>query len=245
VSEADDMVLAGVAERPDHDLVGQDVSVVVGGAATGVLISAEIGPDADVVVDFTVPASTAALARRCAEIGAALVSGTTNLTDEQRRRLEDAAERVPVVWAPNMSVGVNLLFQVAGSVAKALGDEYDVEIVEIHHRFKRDAPSGTARRLAEKVAEGLGRDLADCAVHGRHGDVGERTPAEIGIHAVRGGDVVGDHTVIFAALGERIELVHRAHSRDVFVRGALRAARWVAGKPAGLYSMGDVLGLGA
>ena len=245
VNEADDMVLAGVAERSDHDLVGEDVSVVIGGAVTGVPVSAEIGPDADVVIDFTVPASTAALAGRCAEIGAALVSGTTNLTDEQRRRLEDAAEHVPVVWAPNMSVGVNLLFQLAGWVAKALGDEYDVEIVETHHRFKKDAPSGTARRLAEKVAEGLGRDLADCAVHGRHGDVGERTTAEIGIHAVRGGDVVGDHTVVFAALGERIELIHRAHSRDVFVRGALRAARWVAGKPAGLYSMEDVLGPGA
>ncbi len=245
VNEADDMALVCTVERPDHDLMGEDVSALIGGAMTGVLVSAEISPSTEVVIDFTAPASTAALAVRCAEIGAALVSGTTNLTDEQRGRLETAAESVPVVWAPNMSVGVNLLFDLAGRVAKALGDEYDVEIVEMHHRFKRDAPSGTARRLAEKVADGLGRDPADCAVHGRHGDVGERTPAEIGIHAVRGGDVVGDHTVVFASLGDRIELVHRAHSRDVFVRGALRAARWAMGKAPGLYSMADVLATGA
>ena len=174
---------------------------------------------------------------------AAVVTGTTGLTDEQKAEIEKAAEKIPVLFAPNMSVGVNLLFKLVGEVAAALGDAYDIEIIETHHRFKKDAPSGTALRLAEKIAEATGRDIAKDIVHGREGAVGERTEREIGMHAVRGGDIVGDHIVLYSTLGERVELTHRAHTRDTFVRGALRAARFLVGKPAGMYDMRDVLGL--
>jgi 4-hydroxy-tetrahydrodipicolinate reductase len=198
---------------------------------------------ADVVIDFTSHVGIPATIEVVAKARKALIIGTTGLTRDEQASLERAAKQVPIVYAPNMSVGVNLLFQLVGHVAKALGGGYDVEIVEAHHNQKKDAPSGTARKLAENIAAALGRDLARDGVYGREGIVGARGPSEIGVHAVRAGDIVGEHTVIFAGPGERIELTHRAHSRDTFARGALRAAKWVVGKAPGLYSMLDVLGL--
>jgi 4-hydroxy-tetrahydrodipicolinate reductase len=171
------------------------------------------------------------------------VIGTTGFSAAQREEIAALARRAPIMLAPNMSVGVTVALRVLPLVAKALGDDYDVEITEIHHRFKKDAPSGTALRMAEVVAAALGRDLSRVAVYGREGLPGERDPKEIGVLALRSGDVVGEHTVSFGTLGERLELTHRAHSRDTFARGALRATRWITGMPPGLYSMADVLGL--
>ena len=175
--------------------------------------------------------------------GAGAVVGTTGLQAAQIEEIRRLAARVPILQSPNMSVGVNLAFRVLALMAKALGDDYDVEITEIHHRMKKDAPSGTAAKMAEVIAEALGRRIEDAGVYGRHGLVGERSAQEIGVHALRGGDVVGDHTVVFSTVGERLELTHRAHSRDTFAQGALRAARFVATAAPGLYSMHDVLGL--
>lgn len=199
--------------------------------------------DADVVVDFTLPHTWPNLTRLCAAASKPLVSGTTGANADERSALEAASQQVPVVWASNFSTGVNTLFWLTRKAAEILGPAFDLEVVEMHHRLKQDAPSGTATSLAEILAEVRGIQLAEAARHGRHGAVGKRTAAEIGLHALRGGDVVGDHTVIFAAPGERVELTHKASSRDTFANGALRAARWVLGQPAGLYDMQDVLGL--
>jgi 4-hydroxy-tetrahydrodipicolinate reductase len=194
-----------------------------------------------VLVEFTAPEATLEHLRVAAAQGARGVVGTTGLGPAQVAELKALAGRTAVVFSPNMSVGVNLAFRVLALMARALGDEYDVEITEIHHRMKKDAPSGTAAKMAEVIAEALGRDLGEVGVYGRHGLVGERGPKEIGVHALRGGDVAGEHTVVFSTLGERLELTHRAHSRDTFARGALRAIRWVATAPPGLHSMHDVL----
>ena len=199
---------------------------------------------ADVVVDFTSFEASAAHAAVCAAAGVALVIGSTGFTPEARARVEAAARRVPIVLSPNMSVGVNVLFAMVRQAARALGEAYDVEIVELHHKKKKDAPSGTAMRLAEVAAEVLGRDPARDLNFGRHGLVGERPAREIGVQTLRGGDAVGEHTVYFVGEGERLELTHRATSRDQFARGAVRAARWVVGRPPGLHDMADVLGLG-
>jgi len=189
-------------------------------------------------------ANSAFLARavECAELGTAVVVGTTGFSDEQRRTFErEVASKVPVLIAPNMSVGMNLLFELVAEVAGVLGEEYDIEIVEMHHRRKKDAPSGTALKLAERICERMSWHAGEVLLGGRHGMVGERPRRQLAVHAVRGGDVVGDHMVIFAGQGERIELIHRATSRDVFARGALRAARFLVGRPPGLYGMKDVL----
>lgn len=241
VREDSDLKLVAALERQGHPSLGADIGQLHGCGTLGVPLTEALTGKADVLIDFTVPESTVARAAQCAERGVAMVIGTTGLTDEQKKAIERATHRVPCFMAPNMSVGVNLLFDVAAQVAKALGQEYDIEIVEAHHRFKKDAPSGTALKLAEKIAQATGRDLAQDAVYGRHGITGERKRKEIGVHAVRCGDVVGDHTVIFCTLGERIELIHRAHTRDTFCRGALRAARFIVGKPPRLYSMEDLL----
>jgi 4-hydroxy-tetrahydrodipicolinate reductase len=200
-------------------------------------------PGADVVIDFSVHDATPGIATRCAAAGKAMVIGTTGLSDAERDIVVQEAAKIPIVMATNYSTGVNTLFWLARKAAEILGPSFDLEIVETHHRLKKDAPSGTARTLAEILAEVRGWQLAEAARHGREGIVGERTAAEIGIHAVRGGDVVGDHTVLFAAPGERLELTHRASNRDTFAHGALRAAAWVAQQRPGLYSMLDVLGL--
>lgn len=199
--------------------------------------------NADAVIDFTHAPVTPGVAAACAEAGRVLVIGTTGHDDAQRAAIHAAASRIPVVFAPNFSVGVNTLFWLTRKAAEILGPEFDLEVVEMHHRLKKDSPSGTARRLAEILAEARGLTYAKDVRHGREGMVGERTATEIGMHAVRGGDVVGDHTVIYANVGERVELTHKASSRDTFAIGALRAAKWAATQPPGLYDMQDVLGL--
>jgi 4-hydroxy-tetrahydrodipicolinate reductase len=230
-------------ERPGHPSLGKDVGVLAGKDPIGLALSTDLAGRPQVLADFSEPKSSVERAREAAKIRAALLIGTTGFTDEQKKELQKIAKRTACLVSPNMSVGVNLLFSLVGRVAKTLGDEYDVEIVEVHHRFKKDAPSGTALRLAEKIAETTGRDLASDAVYGRHGVIGERKKNEIGIHAIRAGDAVGDHTVIFSCLGERIELVHRATARDAFARGALRAAKFLAGKPPGMYQATEALGV--
>jgi len=199
----------------------------------------------EAVVDFSHPSATDAVCQACLGAGKPLVIGTTGHSTEERALLEKAAKSLPVVLSPNFSVGVNSLFWLTRKAAEMLGQDFDLEIVETHHRLKKDAPSGTARRLAEILCEVRKLDYAKNVVHGREGLVGERPAAEIGVHSIRGGDVVGDHTVTFAGRGERLELTHKASSRDTFAAGALRAAKWVVGRPAGLYSMEDVLGLTA
>ncbi|MFH1731307.1 MAG: 4-hydroxy-tetrahydrodipicolinate reductase [Planctomycetota bacterium] len=243
VSERDDMIVVAALECDDSAALGRDAGQVAGIGPINVPVTAEIQARPDVLMDFSSPDSTVARARECAKAEVALVVGTTGLDAEQVSALEEAARAVPCVYAPNMSVGVNVLAKLAKLAAHALGPDFDVEVIEAHHRFKKDAPSGTALKLARAAAEGLGRELDEAGVYGRHGIVGERTAQEIGVHAVRAGDIVGEHTVLFGALGEHVELKHSAHSRDTFVRGALRAARFIAGKKPGMYTMEDVLGI--
>jgi len=239
VREEKDFTVTGAFERTGSDLVGREVCGIP--IAPGIEQALEKG--ADVVIDFTAPAASVHHAAVCADRGIALVIGTTGLNDDQTKALRAASRRIPLLLAPNMSAGVNVLFRLVADAARALGDAYDIEIVEAHHRMKRDAPSGTALRLAEVAADALGLKAKDPYVYGRHGDTGPRKSGTIGVSAVRGGDVVGDHTVHFLADGERLELTHRAASRDNFARGAVRAARWVSGRKAGFYDMQDVLGL--
>jgi 4-hydroxy-tetrahydrodipicolinate reductase len=222
---------------PQHSNLQLAGAVDVGDDLSAVL------PGADVVIDFSVHSATPGIAALCAAQGKAMVIGTTGLSDAERGVVVGHAAKIPIVMATNFSTGVNTLFWLTRKTAEILGPSFDLEIIETHHRLKKDAPSGTAKTLAEILAEVRGLQLADAARHGREGIVGERTSAEIGIHAVRGGDVVGDHTVLFAARGERVEISHRASSRDTFAHGALRAAAWVVQQPPGLYSMMDVLGL--
>ena len=240
------LVLSGAVESPGHSLLGQDVFEAAGAGKAGVLLTGDFSPAiarADVAIDFTHAVSSVRHAREAAAAGKPIVIGSTGLTREQTEEIRAAAETVAVVLSPNMSVGVNVMFRVAADVARVFGEEYDVEIVETHHRFKKDSPSGTAVKLADAVAGALGRDMKEAGVYGRHGMAGERTRKEIGVFAVRAGDVVGEHTLVFGGIGERFEITHRAHSRDTFARGAVRAASWVIGKPAGLYDMHAVLGL--
>jgi 4-hydroxy-tetrahydrodipicolinate reductase len=198
---------------------------------------------ADVWIDFSVPAATMANVEAAVVAGAAMVIGTTGLSPADKDKIAAAAKKIPVVLTPNMSMGMNVLLKLVAEAARKLGPAYDIEIVETHHRAKRDAPSGTALRIAEAVAEASGRDLASTARYERHGDIGPRPAAEIGVQTLRGGDVFGDHTVHFLGQGDRIEITHRASSRDTFALGAVRAALWLSGKPAGLFDMRDVLGL--
>ncbi len=233
-------------ERPDHPDLGKDAGALAGVGPLGVALSAELTAEADVLVDFSAPEAAVARAKECAGRGIAVLIGTTGLSAEQRAQVEgDAATKVPVLIAPNMSLGVNLLFRLAEDAARALPVGYYVDIIEVHHRRKKDAPRGTAMELARRTCRALGRDPADVLCYGRRGLAGPRRREEIAIHAVRGGDIVGDHTVVFAGEGERIELTHRAGSRDIFARGAIRAALFLAGKGPGVYSMEDVLSQGA
>lgn len=205
-------------------------------------LAARIG-DCDVVVDFSHASATAEICRVCLKGGKPLVTGTTGHSQEERAIIETAARSLAIVLSPNFSVGVNALFWLTRKASELLGDDFDPEIVEIHHRLKKDAPSGTAKRLTEILCDARNLDAGKNVAHGRVGMIGERPDAEIGVHSIRGGDVVGDHTVIFAGQGERLELAHKASSRETFAAGALRAARWIVGKPPGLYSMENVLGL--
>lgn len=227
-------ILQCVGQHPDMEITAQ---VDQGDDLAAVLDRGEV------VVDFSVPTATERMLTLCVERGMAVVLGTTGHDEKARAWIGECARRIPIVWTSNFSTGVNTLFWLVERAAEVLGPGYDLEIVEMHHRQKQDAPSGTARSLAEILARVRRQQLESVVRHGRHGWVGPRSAEEIGVHAVRGGDVVGEHTVIFAAQGERLELTHRASSRETFAHGALRAARWVAGKPPGLYDMQDVLGL--
>ena len=238
--------LVGALEYSESPFLGQDAGLLVGKPAAKVLVTADIDEaikDADCTVDFSSPGSSMAVAKKAAEKGLAMVIGTTGLVDEQKavlRKLADGGARI--VFSPNMSVGVNLLFALCEKVGRLLGTDYDIEVVEMHHNKKKDAPSGTALMLARCAAEGRGVELDGKAVFGRRGDIGERPVGEIAVHALRGGSVVGDHTVMFAGDLERVELTHKAQDRAAFAAGALKAVKWAPSQPPGLYTMRDVLG---
>ncbi len=241
-----DVRLAGCLDRPDHPLLGTDIGAACGAGACDVLVCAspsDVPLNSAVVIDFSSPAATMALADAVGAKGRGLVVGTTGLDREHMERLEQSARHMPVLVSPNMSLGVNLLFHLTDLVTRRLGSSFDIEIIETHHRHKKDSPSGTARRLGEIAAAARSLNYEEAAVHGRHGMVGERTGTEIGVHAVRGGDIVGEHVVLFAGEGERVELRHTAHSRANFAAGAVAAAKWLWGRAPGMYSMGDVLGI--
>jgi 4-hydroxy-tetrahydrodipicolinate reductase len=240
------LALAGAAERADNPSLGLDVGPICGLRPTGILATgdfAEASKNSRVYIDFTNPAAVLSHLDTARRLGLSAVIGATGFDAGERERLIAYSKSVPVLWAPNMSLGVSLMYKVAKLMAESLGPDFDIEIIEAHHRLKKDAPSGTAARLQEVLAEARGLDPAQSLVSGRQGLVGERRPGEIGVLAVRGGDVVGDHSVMFLGTGERLELVHRATSRDVFAAGAVRAAVWIADKKPGLYSLSDVLGL--
>jgi len=241
-----DLVVTAALEAPGHPALGQDVGVLTGIGALGVPLTADIGAAlarCEVLIEFTRPEPTLAHLAACRDQGRAMVIGTTGLDEAQRSEVAAAARAIPIVFAPNMSIGVNLTLKLLETAARVLGDSVDVEIIEAHHRHKVDAPSGTALRMGEVIAETLGRDLRQCAVYGREGQTGARARDTIGFATVRAGDIIGDHTVLFAGEGERLEITHRATSRENFAQGALRAAAWLAGRTPGLYHMGDVLGL--
>lgn len=242
VDEDPECELVCALESDDHPLLGQDAGKIAGTGEMGIALQTEIDRNPDVLIDFSAPDASMARAEKCAESGIAMVIGTTGFTAEQENTLKTImAEKTPILLAPNMGLGVNLLFQLTRQVAEALGEEYDVEIIEAHHRRKKDAPSGTAGELAENVCEARGWDSEETITHGREGITGERPQKQLGMHAVRGGSVVGDHTVIFAGDGERIELTHRAQSRDLFARGAIHAAAFLDTKNSGVFTMQDVL----
>lgn len=245
VQAADDCVLSAALDRPDSPALGKDAAGFLGQPA-GVAITADLDAAlaaSDVLIDSTRPEGTMAHLAACVRHGTALVIGTTGFTDEQKAAITQAAQQVPIVMAPNMSVGVNVTMKLLEMAAKALATGYDIEIVEAHHRHKVDAPSGTALKMGEVIASALGRDLKDCAVYERVGHTGERDPSTIGFATVRGGDVVGDHTVMFLGTGERIEITHKSSSRATYAQGSLRAVRFLAEQRSGLFDMFDVLGL--
>lgn len=240
------VVLGAALEHPESPLLGSDAGEVAGIGPVGITISGDPVAkrhDFDVFIDFTRPEVTMANLARCRQAGKRMVIGTTGFSDIQRREIEATADEIAIVMAPNMSVGVNLCLKLLDMAARVLGDEVDIEIIEAHHRHKVDAPSGTALRMGEVVASALGRNLSECAVYGRHGVTGERDRRTIGFETIRAGDIVGEHTVMFAAEGERVEVSHKASSRMTFAKGAVRAAEWVAGRERGLFDMQDVLGL--
>jgi len=240
-----ELTLHAALDRVDSPNIGRDAGEQFG-RVTGVRISHDLSAalqGADMLVDFTRPEPSLEYLAACQQAQVKLVIGTTGFSAEQKKMIEAAAGRIAIVFAPNMSVGVTLLINLVQSAAKVLSEGYDIEVIEAHHRHKVDAPSGTALRLGEAAAAALGRNLDDCAIYGREGVTGERDPSTIGFATVRGGDVVGDHTVLFAGIGERVELTHKASSRATFALGALRAAKFLTGKSSGLYDMQDVLGL--
>lgn len=245
VQNADDAVLAGALDIPGSPALGSDAAAFLG-QQSGVAITSDLREglkNAKYLIDFTRPEGTIAHLRVCRELGVNMVIGTTGFSDEQKAEIQDAARDIAIVMAPNMSVGVNVVLKLLAQAAKALNQGYDIEIIEAHHRHKVDAPSGTALKMGEVVAEALGRDLKSCAVYGREGVTGERDPSTIGFATVRGGDIVGDHTVLFAGTGERIEITHKSSSRATYAQGSLRSVRFLAHQPHGLFGMDDVLGM--
>ena len=245
VTTADDAVLAGALDLPGSPSVGTDAAAFLG-RSSGVTITSDLKQglaSAQVLIDFTRPEGTLAHLKACRAGGVNLVIGTTGFTEAQKQQIVDAARDIAIVMAPNMSVGVNVTMKLLEMAAKALSTGYDIEIIEAHHRHKVDAPSGTALKMGEVIAQALGRDLKDCAVYAREGVTGERDPSTIGFATIRGGDIVGDHTVLFAGTGERIEITHKSASRATYAQGSLRAVRFLAGRKSGLFDMFDVLGL--
>ncbi len=241
--EGEQFDIVGAVDRPQHPDIGKDAGLVAGTGPINVALTSEYPTDGDVVIDFSLPQATARAVEHCVGNDVGLVIGTTGLDGRQVRALEQAAEKIPIVYASNMSVGMNVLFNLVAQAAAMLGAEYDIEIVEAHHRFKKDSPSGSALSLARGIADATDRPFPDCLVHGRHGGDTPRQKGEIGMHAIRAGDITGRHSVIFSTLGETLTLSHDAHNRDNFVRGALRGALWLAGRAPGLYSMAQVMGL--
>jgi 4-hydroxy-tetrahydrodipicolinate reductase len=240
------LTLAGAIEGKGHLALGDDAGETAGCGRAGLPITDDVAVLLDrgeVVVDFSAPEATLQHLRTVAQHRRAMVIGTTGFSAAQLEELKSLASQVPCVVSPNMSVGVNLIYKVISEMAKTLGDDYDIEVIEAHHRLKKDAPSGTALKIAEVLANAVNRDLDQVGVYTRKGLIGERKKGEIGIQTIRAGDIVGDHTILFGGMGERIEVTHRASSRDTFARGALHAARWVVRQPPGLYDMMDVLGL--
>jgi len=245
VRNAPDCRLAGALDVAGSPAVGADAAAFLG-FTSGVSIASDLRTglkDAQVLIDFTRPEGTMAHLAACRELGVQAVIGTTGFSDAQKAEIAEVAKDIAIVMAPNMSVGVNVTFKLLEMAAKALSTGYDIEIVEAHHRHKVDAPSGTALKMGEIIADALGRDLKECAVYGREGVTGERDPSTIGFATVRGGDIVGDHTVLFAGTGERIEIAHKSSNRANYAQGSLRAVRFLAGQRTGLFDMFDVLGL--
>lgn len=246
VANSEGITLGGAVEGIGHPAIGRDAGELTGVGKSGVLVADDLSKvidKGDVIIDFTHHEAAVANMTLAAKRGKAVVIGTTGFTAAELAEIKKLSAKVPCVLAPNMSVGVNVMFKVLKDVSRILGSDYDVEIVEAHHNLKKDAPSGTAMKMAQVIADELGRNLDKDAVYERKGIIGERTKNEIGIQTIRGGDIVGEHTVMFVTSGERLEFIHRAHSRDNFARGAIRAAKWVVNKKNGLYDMQDVLGL--
>ena len=244
VSQQADMQLVGAIEYPEHPQIGSDAGVVAGIGDIGVPITGELEDilqNADVVIEFSKPEATLEHLQQVVNADKAMIIATTGYDPDELATVTELASQIRCVMAPNMSLGVNVMIQALELIAKALGDDYDIEIIEAHHNHKADSPSGTALRLAETVAAALDRDLDEVGVYGRHGIVGARPKKQIGIHAVRGGDIAGDHTVLFATEGEQLSVVHRAHSPEAFAKGALRAARWIVDAPKGLHDISEVL----
>jgi 4-hydroxy-tetrahydrodipicolinate reductase len=245
VNASDDCLLTGALDMAGSPAIGQDAGAF-SGRASGVLIASDLRQGlttSGVLIDFTRPEGTMAHLAMCRELGVKMVIGTTGFSDAQKADIAAAAKDIAIMMAPNMSVGVNVTLKLLEMAAKALATGYDIEIIEAHHRHKVDAPSGTALKMGEVIADALGRDLKDCAVYAREGVTGERDPSSIGFATIRGGDIVGDHTVLFAGTGERIEISHKSSSRATYAQGSLRAARFLHGQKAGLFDMFDVLGL--
>jgi len=242
-SESGLFEIAAAVDIPQSLEQGKDAGLAAGIGEIGVNITSEYPGAADVMIDFSLPEATDAVIDYCVKSNVALVLATTGLSDGQVSKLKEAAKTIPVVYATNMSVGMNVLFATVGKLAKMLGEDYDIEITEAHHRFKKDSPSGTALSLAEEIATETDRPFPDCLVHGREGKEALREKGTIGMHAIRAGDITGQHSVIYSALGETVTISHNAHNRDNFARGAVRAANWITSKPAALYSMKNVLGI--
>jgi 4-hydroxy-tetrahydrodipicolinate reductase len=241
--ESGEFDIIAAVERKDHPDIGKDAGLVAAAGPLNVKLTDVFPADGDVAIDFSQPEAADKTIDYCLENKVALVSGTTGLSNRQRGKFKAAAEKIPIIYGTNMSVGMNVLFNLVGKVATMLGDEYDIEIIEQHHRFKKDAPSGSALTLAENICAATGRGLSGTLTHGRSGKDALRQKGAIGMHAVRAGDITGVHSVVFGTLGETVTLNHTANSRDTFVRGALRAAKWLVGKEPALYSMADVLGI--
>ena len=245
IQAADDCTLSGALDQPGSPALGLDPAAFMG-QASGLAIVSDIAQGvagSQYLIDFTRPEGTMSHLRACVQHGVKLVIGTTGFTDEQKAEIAEASKHIAIMMAPNMSVGVNVTLKLLEMAAKALSTGYDIEVIEAHHRHKVDAPSGTALKMGEVIADALGRDLKDCAVYERYGHTGERDPSTIGFATIRGGDIVGDHTVLFAGTGDRIEITHKSSSRATYAQGSLRAVRFLADKPNGLYDMFDVLGL--